>query len=91
MAIKEEKSLCLIASDKSITFDEGQIYVSKYLDDLLAKINNFKKNKAIQPAYGVLFKISSPSMRFSASSDVMKRDVVSQALHQYDNKSKHIC
>ena len=47
MAIKEEKSLCLIASDKSITFDEGQIYVSKYLDDLLAKINNFKKDNIL--------------------------------------------
>ena len=39
---------------------------------------NFKKNKAIQPAYGVLFKISSPSVRFGSSTDaVMKRDVVS--------------
>ena len=47
MAIKEEKSLCLIASDKSITFDEGQIYVSKYLDALLTKINNFKKDNIL--------------------------------------------
>ena len=47
MATKEEKSLCLIASDKSITFDEGQIYVSKYLDTLLAKINNFKKDNIL--------------------------------------------
>ena len=47
MVIKEEKSICLIALDKSITFDEGQIYVSKYLDTLLAKINNFKKDNIL--------------------------------------------
>ena len=54
LATKEEKSLCLIASDKSITFDEGQIYVSKYLDTLLAKINNFKKDNIYLEIYGFL-------------------------------------
>ena len=51
MAIKEKKSLSLIASYKSITFDEGQIYVSKYLDNLLAKINNLKKDNFLHKIF----------------------------------------
>ncbi len=39
MKINEEKSLSLIASNKSIIFDAGQAFVAKFFDNLLIKLS----------------------------------------------------
>jgi len=40
----QNKSLELIAESKSIVFDDGQIYVSRFFDTLLSKTNNSRRN-----------------------------------------------
>ena len=43
----EENSLSQIASKKSINFDIGQTYISKFFDNLLGKLNNFETKSFI--------------------------------------------
>ena len=43
----EENSLSKIALKKSINFDMGQTYISKFFDNLLGKLNNFETKSFI--------------------------------------------
>ena len=47
MKINEEKSLSLIASNKSIIFDAGQVFVSEFFDNLLNKFDKVKTESFI--------------------------------------------
>ena len=47
MKINEEKSLSLIASNKSIIFDAGQAFVAQFFDNLLIKFGKFQTENFI--------------------------------------------
>ena len=47
MKINEEKSLSLIASNKSIIFDAGQAFVAQFFDNLLIKFGKFQAENFI--------------------------------------------
>ena len=47
MKINEEKSLSLIASNKSIIFDAGQVFVSEFFDNLLNKFDKVQTESFI--------------------------------------------
>ena len=51
MKINEEKSLSLIASNKSIIFDAGQVFVAKFFDNLLIKFGNFQTENFISKIF----------------------------------------
>ena len=51
MKINEEKSLSLIASNKSIIFDAGQAFVAKFFDNLLIKFAKFQKKNFISKIF----------------------------------------
>ncbi len=51
MKINEEKSLSLIASNKSIVFDAGQAFVAKFFDNLLIKFGKFHSENFISKIF----------------------------------------
>ena len=51
MKINEEKSLSLIASNKSIIFDAGQSFVLKFFDNLLDKFDKFQTESFISKIF----------------------------------------
>ena len=51
MKINEEKSQSLIASNKSIIFDAGQIFVAKFFDNLLIKFAKFQTENFISKIF----------------------------------------
>ena len=51
MKINEEKSLSLIASNKSIIFDAGQAFVAKFFDNLLIKYGKFQTENFISKIF----------------------------------------
>ena len=51
MKINEEKSLSLIASNKSIIFDAGQAFVAKFFDNLLIKFGKFQTENFISKIF----------------------------------------
>ena len=51
MKINEEKSLSLIASNKSIIFDAGQAFVAKFFDNLLIKFGKFQTEHFISKIF----------------------------------------
>ncbi len=51
MKINEEKSLSLIASNKSIIFDAGQAFVAQYFDNLLIKFGKFQTENFISKIF----------------------------------------
>ena len=51
MKINEEKSLSLIASNKSIIFDAGQAFVAKFFDNLLIKFAKFQTENFISKIF----------------------------------------
>jgi len=51
LKINEEKSLSLIASNKSIIFDAGQAFVAQYFDNLLIKFGKFQTENFISKIF----------------------------------------
>lgn len=51
MKINEEKSLSLIASNKSIIFDAGQAFIAKFFDNLLIKFGKFQTENFISKIF----------------------------------------
>ena len=51
MKINEEKSLSLIASNKSIIFDAGQEFVAQFFDNLLIKFGKFQTENFISKIF----------------------------------------
>ena len=51
MKINEEKSLSLIASNKSIIFDAGQAFVAQFFDNLLIKFGKFQTENFISKIF----------------------------------------
>ena len=51
MKINEEKSLSLIASNKSIIFDAGQAFVAQFFDNLLIKFSKFQTENFISKIF----------------------------------------
>ena len=51
MKINEEKSLSLIASNKSIIFDSGQAFVAQFFDNLLIKFGKFQTENFISKIF----------------------------------------
>ena len=51
MKINEEKSLTLIASNKSIKFDKGQAFVSQFFDNLLDKFDKLQTKSFISKIF----------------------------------------
>jgi len=51
LKINEEKSLSLIASNKSIIFDAGQAFVAKFFDNLLIKFGKFQTENFISKIF----------------------------------------
>ena len=51
MKINEEKSLSLIASNKSIIFDAGQAFIAQFFDNLLIKFGKFQNENFISKIF----------------------------------------
>ena len=51
MKINEEKSLSIIASNKSIIFDAGQAFVAQFFDNLLIKFGKFQTENFISKIF----------------------------------------
>ena len=51
LKINEEKSLSLIASNKSIIFDAGQAFVAQFFDNLLIKFGKFQTENFISKIF----------------------------------------
>ena len=51
MKINEEKSLSLIASNKSIVFDAGQAFAARFFDNLLVKFGKFQTENFISKIF----------------------------------------